>query len=203
MPIGFLVPIFLGGLALIAIPIWIHLTRKQRSLVVPFPSLMFLRQIPFKEDRRRTIHHWFLLALRALALALLALAFARPFLDQSDLGAGGSAGPREVVVLIDQSYSMALDGKMDDAVAEPGRARPGALDSRPAPPARRARHGPRRVRADALRSSAQGGADDRRGVDPAERRGRPAQRLPALRMDGRRGGPHTGRVGRETCPAGK
>ena len=71
MPLGFLVPLFLAGLAAVAIPIWVHLTRKQRSLVVPFPSLMFLQQVPFKEDRRRTLHHWLLLALRALVIVLL------------------------------------------------------------------------------------------------------------------------------------
>ena len=117
MSLAFLVPLFLLGIAGVVVPIIVHLTRRQRRNVVHFPSLMFLEKIPYQEQRRRRIQHWFLLALRALALALLALAFARPFLDRSDLGAGGSAGPREVVVLVDQSYSMALDGKMDEAVA--------------------------------------------------------------------------------------
>ena len=106
MPLGFLVPLFLAGLAAVAIPIWIHLTRKQRSLVIPFPSLMFLRQIPFKEDRRRTIHHWLLLALRALAIILLVAAFARPFFRGGAALAVAGSGPREIVVLLDRSYSM-------------------------------------------------------------------------------------------------
>ena len=111
MPFGFLVPLFLGGLALIAIPIWVHLTRKQRSLVVPFPSLMFLKQIPFKEDRRRTVHHWLLLALRALAIILLVMAFARPFFSGGEALAVTGSGPREVVILLDRSYSMAGGGR--------------------------------------------------------------------------------------------
>ena len=117
MPLGFLVPLFLAGLAAIAIPIWIHLTRKQRSLVVTFPSLMFLRQIPFKEDRRRTLHHWALLALRALVIALLVAAFARPFFQGSAALAVAGAGPREVVVLLDRSYSMAAGNRWDEALA--------------------------------------------------------------------------------------
>jgi hypothetical protein len=117
MPLGFLVPLFLAGLAAVAIPIWVHLTRKQRSLIVPFPSLMFLRQIPFKEDRRRTIHHWLLLALRALVIVLLVAAFARPFFEGDSALASAGSGPREVVVLLDRSYSMSATGRWDEAVA--------------------------------------------------------------------------------------
>ncbi len=108
MSLTFLVPLFLLGLAGIAIPVIVHLTRKQRRNVVAFPSLMFLQKIPFQEQRRRRIQNWLLLALRALALAVLAVAFARPFVDDTELGAMGLDGPREVVVLVDQSYSMGV-----------------------------------------------------------------------------------------------
>lgn len=116
MPLGFLVPLFLAGLAAVAIPVWVHLTRKQRSLVVEFPSLMFLRQVPFKEDRRRTIHHWLLLALRALVIVLLVVAFARPFVQGDAALAVTGSGPREVVLLLDRSYSMGAAGRWDEAV---------------------------------------------------------------------------------------
>ncbi len=118
MSLTFLVPLFLLGLAGIVVPIVVHLTRRQRRNVVHFPSLMFLVNIPYQEQRRRRIQHWLLLSLRALALILVAAAFARPFLDQSDLGAFGSAGPREVVVLIDQSYSMAIGDQIEQARTE-------------------------------------------------------------------------------------
>ncbi|MDP2959110.1 MAG: BatA domain-containing protein [Longimicrobiales bacterium] len=108
MSLGFLVPLFLLGLAGIAIPVIIHLTRRQRRQVVAFPSLMFLEKIPFQEQRRRRIQNWLLLALRALALGLLALAFARPFRDDPALAAAGGGGPTEVVVLVDRSYSMGV-----------------------------------------------------------------------------------------------
>jgi hypothetical protein len=115
MSLGFLIPLFLLGLAGIVVPIVVHLTRRQRRNVVHFPSLMFLQKIPYQEQRRRRIQHWLLLSLRALALALVAIAFARPFLDRSGLGGAGSGGPREIVVLVDQSYSMALGDQMDRA----------------------------------------------------------------------------------------
>ncbi len=114
----FLVPLFLLGVAGVAIPIVVHLTRRQRRNVVHFPSLMFLEKIPYQEQRRHRIQHWFLLSLRALALALLAFAFARPFVDQSELGPGTASGPREVVLLIDQSYSMAIGNQLDQAKIE-------------------------------------------------------------------------------------
>jgi Aerotolerance regulator N-terminal/von Willebrand factor type A domain len=115
MSLAFLVPLFLLGIAGIAVPIVVHLTRRQRKQLVAFPSLMFLEKIPFQEQRRRRIQHWLLLSMRALALALLALAFSRPFLDRSSLGAGASSGPREIVVLLDESYSMGVGDRAEQA----------------------------------------------------------------------------------------
>lgn len=118
MSLTFLVPLFLLGIAGIVVPIIVHLTRRQRRNVVHFPSLMFLRKIPYQEQRRRRIQHWFLLSLRALALVLVAAAFARPFFERSEVGGAGSVGPREVVVLLDRSYSMQLGDQMERARSE-------------------------------------------------------------------------------------
>jgi hypothetical protein len=101
----FLTPLFLLGLAALAIPVLIHLTQRERTAVVEFPSLMFLRKIPYESVKRRRIRDWLLLALRAAALALIVAAFARPFMRGSELAASGG-GAREVVVLLDRSYSM-------------------------------------------------------------------------------------------------
>jgi Aerotolerance regulator N-terminal/von Willebrand factor type A domain len=118
MSLTFLVPLFLVGVAGVVVPIVVHLTRRQRRNVVRFPSLMFLERIPYQEQRRRRIQHWMLLLLRALALAMLAIAFARPFM-QNDSGAlGATGGPREVVVLIDQSYSMEVGDRLAQARSE-------------------------------------------------------------------------------------
>jgi hypothetical protein len=115
MSLTFLVPLFLLGAAGIVVPIVVHLTRRQRRNVVHFPSLMFLDKIPYQEQRRRRIQHWFLLSMRALALALLVMAFARPFMDDTEVGLGASGGPREIVVLIDQSYSMEVGDHLEQA----------------------------------------------------------------------------------------
>src|SRR6266446_2275042 len=104
---SFLAPFFLVGLGAVAIPIVIHLIQRERKRVVEFPSLMFIRRIPYQSVRRRRIRHWLLLAMRATAVALLVLAFARPFFRQNALAAAAATGgAREVVILLDQSASM-------------------------------------------------------------------------------------------------
>ncbi len=59
---SFLAPLFFAGLTLLAIPVLIHLIQRERKNVVPFPSLMFVRRIPYSSIRRRRIHNWALLA---------------------------------------------------------------------------------------------------------------------------------------------
>ncbi len=112
---GLLAPLFLLGLAGLVVPIVVHLTERQRRQVVDFPSLMFLRQIPFRSSRRKKIHHWALLAIRALALALLVAAFSRPFFENDVVGIGSTGGPREVVVVLDRSYSMGYGDRWERA----------------------------------------------------------------------------------------
>ncbi len=116
MPLGFLVPAFLLGLAAVVIPILVHLTRRQRARVVEFPSLMFLDRVPFQAESRRRIHHWLLLLFRALAVALIVAAFSRPFFTGSAVAAGAGMGPREVVVLLDRSYSMGVGDRWERAL---------------------------------------------------------------------------------------
>jgi hypothetical protein len=102
----FLTPAFLLGLAAVGIPVLIHLIQRERKRVIAFPSLMFVRRIPYQSVRRRRIRHWLLLLMRAAAVALIVAAFARPFLRQSAAAAVATGGAREVVILLDQSASM-------------------------------------------------------------------------------------------------
>jgi uncharacterized membrane protein len=103
---GLLAPAFLAGLLAIGVPIAIHLINRERRVVVPFPSLMFLHKIPYRSVRRQRLRHLLLLAMRCLALALLVAAFARPFLQRRNASTPSLLGARERVVLVDRSYSM-------------------------------------------------------------------------------------------------
>ena len=117
MGLSLLVPAFLAGLLAIAVPIWVHLRNRTKSETIEFPSLMFLERIPYRSVQRQTLRHRMLFALRVLALGLLALAFARPFLGAAPPGLAGPSGTREVVVLLDRSWSMGYEGHWDEAVA--------------------------------------------------------------------------------------
>ena len=115
---AFLAPLFLAGLAALVVPILVHLTHKERKDVVVFPSLMFLTRIPYQAVRRQRIRNWLLFALRCLALILLAIAFSRPFLPRAVAAAPvRGLGPRELVILLDRSYSMGYGDRWTRAVS--------------------------------------------------------------------------------------
>jgi hypothetical protein len=80
-----------------------------------FPSLMFVQRVPYKSIQRRRIHNWLLLLIRLSALTLIILAFARPFFQQDSLSAAPGTGAREVVVLLDQSYSIGYGDRWERA----------------------------------------------------------------------------------------
>ncbi|HET9532634.1 MAG TPA: BatA domain-containing protein [Blastocatellia bacterium] len=111
---AFLNPIFLVGALAAAVPVLVHLVRRTRAARMEFASLMFLRRIEQKTIRKRTLRNLLLLAMRCLALLLLAIAFARPyFTGQNPLAAG--AEHTSSVILLDTSYSLRYPGVFDRA----------------------------------------------------------------------------------------
>jgi hypothetical protein len=103
---SFLAPALLAALAALAIPIYLHLVQRERKQVIPFPSLMFIKRVPYRSVRRHRVRHWLLLMLRAAALALVVVAFGRPFFVSETLATVAGAGAREVVILVDRSASL-------------------------------------------------------------------------------------------------
>jgi hypothetical protein len=119
---GLLTPAFLVGLGALAVPLLIHLIRRERNDALEFPSLMFLSRIPQPIVKRRRIRNWWLFALRCLALILIVGAFARPFVDRGDAALAQADIAREVVILLDRSYSMGYGDRWERAVAAAGAA---------------------------------------------------------------------------------
>jgi hypothetical protein len=114
---GFVAPLVLLGLGALAVPVFVHLIQRERRRVVEFPSLMFLRRIPYQSVRRRRIRDWLLLFIRLAALTLIVLAFARPFFRRDALAAAAQNGAREAVILVDTSYSMGYGDRWAKAQA--------------------------------------------------------------------------------------
>ena len=111
---SWLFPLYLLGAGAILAPILMHLRRRPPQERVEFSSLMFLQaQTPLPVSKRR-IEHWLLLLLRCLALLLLALMFARPWLH-SDARAAAGAG-KVVLILVDRSASMQRSDLMAQAL---------------------------------------------------------------------------------------
>ena len=114
---SFLAPLFLLGALAVVGPVIFHLIRRTTRDRVPFSSLMFLQPTPPRLTRRSRIEHWLLLALRALALALLALAFARPFLNSPATPPPARAAGGRTLLLVDTSASLRREGLWPSALA--------------------------------------------------------------------------------------
>src|SRR5437764_13168030 len=94
-------PFFLFGSLALAIPVIIHLVRREKSEVVPFSSLMFLLKVPKRSIRQQILKNLLLMALRVLLLALLVGAFARPYFTQGARANTPLATDRSTVMLLD------------------------------------------------------------------------------------------------------
>lgn len=97
-----LYPAMLAGVVGLAVPVVLHLIARHRFPVQRFPTIRFLHA-----ERRANVFAWKLvdvpqLLLRALVLALLVLAMARPFAAWLSSG----RAPRNLVVVVDASASM-------------------------------------------------------------------------------------------------
>src|SRR6266536_1333653 len=108
---------FIGSLAL-AIPVLIHLVRREKSEIVPFSSLMFLLKVPKRAIRQQKIKNLLLMALRLLILALLVGAFARPYFTQPANPSANATANRGVVMMLDNSYSMQYGDNFQKLKAE-------------------------------------------------------------------------------------
>src|SRR5215467_12971111 len=113
---GFLTPLFLGGLLAVGLPVWLHLLRKHRTTPTPFSSLMFFEQHTQSSIKHRRLRYLLLFALRTALIVLLALAFAHPYMQQQTLPVERT---NQVTVLaIDNSLSMRTGNRLAEAKRE-------------------------------------------------------------------------------------
>jgi hypothetical protein len=108
--LSFLYPAFLLGALAAAVPIVLHLIKREAAPEVRFSAVHLLRRAPIEQSRWQRLREWLLLAARVAAILLLALAFARPYL-------AAHAGPGSIVtiVAVDTSLSMGAPGRFERA----------------------------------------------------------------------------------------
>jgi hypothetical protein len=106
MTLGFLNLAILVGMAALAIPPIIHFLNRRRHDVVDWGAMQFLHVNPAKK-RRLFIEELLLMALRMGLIALLVSAFAAPYVS-GPIVAGWTRTPRDTVLVLDVSGSMAL-----------------------------------------------------------------------------------------------
>ena len=94
----------LGGLA-VASPVLIHLLNKRRFKIVEWAAMDFLFEADKKNRRRVQLENFILLLLRCLAMLLVALLLARPFLPSSLTSVLQNTQKFERLVVIDDSLS--------------------------------------------------------------------------------------------------
>src|SRR6187200_1227911 len=103
---SFLNPFLLFGSLALAVPVLIHLVRREKSEVIQFSSLMFLLKVPKRSVRQQKLKNLLLMLLRLLILALLVVAFMRPYMADTPLSAADAGQSQGSVMLLDNSYSM-------------------------------------------------------------------------------------------------
>src|SRR5580700_8969760 len=109
---GFLAPWFLGGLAALGVPVFVHLLRKHVTVPRRVSSLMFFERGIQSSTRHRRLKHLLLFALRFALVLLVVLAFANPFVRR----ASADANSRLLLIVLDRSFSMrASTGSMTAA----------------------------------------------------------------------------------------
>jgi hypothetical protein len=103
----FLAPAFLAGALAVAVPLILHLLKREPETRVKFAAVKLLKHAPVEHTQKHRLRELLLLALRVTALLLLAIAFARPFFSS---GAAMAAGGVTIIAL-DTSYSLSAPGR--------------------------------------------------------------------------------------------
>jgi len=101
---AFFTPAFFAALVALGLPVYIHLLKRHKTTPLPFSSLMFFEKRTQSSVKHRRLQYLLLFALRMLLIALLVLAFAKPYLRSTTIAS--AAGNRSVVIALDNSFSM-------------------------------------------------------------------------------------------------
>ncbi len=109
-------PEFLFALAVILIPLLIHLFHFKRYKTVYFSSLTFLKSVEQEQRSVRKLKQWIIFACRALAFTFLVFAFAQPFKPLTQ--AKTNADKQIIGIYLDNSFSMSRLGESGEMLSQ-------------------------------------------------------------------------------------
>ena len=101
-----------------SIPLILHLLNRERARQLIFSTVRFIQMSHQTNVRRHKLKRLLLLLMRILMLALLGLAFARPFFAADPVFTQKTGGKRNAVIILDTSYSMRYEGVFESAKKE-------------------------------------------------------------------------------------
>ena len=117
--LGFLAPLFVAaGIIGASIPIILHLLNRERARRLIFSTVRFIQMSHQTNVRRHKLKRLLLLLMRILMLALLGVAFARPFFAAAPVITQKIGGKRNAVIVLDTSYSMQYEEVFQNAKEE-------------------------------------------------------------------------------------
>lgn len=103
---GLTTPLALLMMAALGLPIAAHLIRRRDKLHVTLPTIALLHRAQARDQQRRRLAEWLLLALRLLLVATIVFALSDPYLRRYTYAAGTLSS---VVIVLDDSMSMSVD----------------------------------------------------------------------------------------------
>lgn len=102
---GFVNAGVVAAAALAVVPLVIHILNRRRHKPMKWAAMRFVQEAYKRTRRRVRMENWLLLLLRTGAIALLALAIARPFTGENSPLSGITETRRDLVVIVDGSAS--------------------------------------------------------------------------------------------------
>ncbi len=100
-------PEILYALFLLVVPILIHLFQLRRFQKVEFTNVKFLKSVKLQTRKSSQLKKWLTLITRMLLLACAIIAFAQPFIPNTE----NFNQAQETVIYLDNSFSMQAEGK--------------------------------------------------------------------------------------------
>jgi hypothetical protein len=117
----------LFGASLFTVPLIIHLLNRRRYKSKSWAAMDFLLAAYKRTRRRLRLENFLLLLIRCLIIILLALAMAKPFVSSESAVAALTTVRRDVVVVLDDSFSMGYQLTPDETCFDFAKKKIGAL----------------------------------------------------------------------------